>query len=201
MGHCANVAGVKKETETNVRFGTKGTGVNPNYQIETPKGITRFAGNSHKFLFFFTSISPLLRNDLTPGIALAPKTATAPTPPAVGIFWLVNGVLVLDRSTLDEGEPYGDCIGHAAGHYGRWQEWQALGMPGLASAGYPDQIAWTEYDEWPRGRIVYDRLTRRFMLYADKRLQKPAVIDAVKTAFGLNEAEVEVSVKSDSHYR
>jgi hypothetical protein len=49
MGHCANVAGVKKETETNVRFGTKGTGVNPNYQIETPKGITRFAGNSHKF--------------------------------------------------------------------------------------------------------------------------------------------------------
>jgi hypothetical protein len=38
----------------------------------------------------------------------------------------VNGV-VIDRSTLDEAEPYGDCITHAAGHYERWQEWQSLG--------------------------------------------------------------------------
>ena len=42
-------------------------------------------------------------------IVLAPKTALAPTPPAVGIFWCVNGVLVIDCSTLGEAEPYGDC--------------------------------------------------------------------------------------------
>ena len=30
------------------------------------------------------------------------------------------------RSTLDEAEPYGEFITHAAGHYERWQEWQEL---------------------------------------------------------------------------
>jgi len=123
----------------------------------------------------------------------------APTPPAVGIFWRVNAVLVIDRSILDEAERYGDCITHAAGHYERWQEWQALGIVRLKSTGYPDLIWSSEYDQWPRGRIVYEMPTRRFVLYADRRLQKPGVIDALKTAFGLNEAEVIVT--SDSHYR
>jgi hypothetical protein len=132
-------------------------------------------------------------------IVLAPKAAIVPTGPAVGIFWRVNGVLVIDRSTLDEAERYGDCITHAAGHYDRWQEWQALGMARLAAVGYPDHILSTEYDHWPRGRIVYETPTRRFVLYADQRLQKPDVIDALKTAFGLNDAEV--IVRSDSHYR
>ena len=113
----------------------------------------------------------------------------------------MNGVLLIDRSTLDAAEPYGDCLTHAAGHYERWQEWQALGVAQLAAGGYPEHIAWTEYDQWPRGRIVYQTPRRRFMLYADRRLQQPAIINAIKTAFGLNDAEVKVIVRSDSHYR
>jgi hypothetical protein len=132
-------------------------------------------------------------------IAIDPKAALVLTQPAVGIFWRVNGVLIIDRSTLDEAEPYGECITHAAGHYELWQELQALGGARLAAVGYPDRIASTEYDQWPRGRIVYETHSRRFVLYADRRLQKPYVIDALKTAFGLNDAEV--IVKSDSHYR
>lgn len=132
-------------------------------------------------------------------IIIAPKAALTPTQPAVGIFWRVAGVLVVDRSTLDNAEPYGDCMTHAAGHYDRWQEWQALGGAGRALAGYPDRIASTEYDEWPRGRIVYETPARRFILYADRRLQQPAIIDALKTAFGLHQAEV--IVRGDSHYR
>jgi hypothetical protein len=132
-------------------------------------------------------------------IQVAPKAALVPTPPAVGIFWRVNGVIVIDRTTLDEAEPYGDCITHAAGHYERWQEWQALGIGQLAAMGYPAHIASTEYDEWPRGRIVYETKTRRFALYADRRLQKPDTIDALKTASSLNDAVV--IVRSDLHYR
>ena len=132
-------------------------------------------------------------------IIITPHAAVAPTQPAVGIFWSVAGVLVIDRSTLDNAEPYGDCITHAAGHYDRWQEWQALGGAGLALAGYPACIASTEYDEWPRGRIVYETPARRFVLYADRRLHKPVIIDALKAAFGLKQAEV--IVRSDSHYR
>jgi hypothetical protein len=132
-------------------------------------------------------------------IIIAPKAALTPTQPAVGIFWRVAGVLVVDRSTLDNAEPYGDCMTHAAGHYDRWQEWQALGGAGCALAGYPDRIASTEYDEWPRGRIVYQTPALRFVLYADRRLQQPAIIDALKTVFGLHQAKV--IVRGDSHYR
>ena len=132
-------------------------------------------------------------------ISIAPKEALTPTPPAVGIFWRVDGVLVIDRSTLDNAEPYGDCITHAAGHYERWEEWRALTGARRASAGFPDCIASTEYDQWPRGRIVFERSLRRFVLYADQRLQRAAIIEALKVAFGLSGAEV--IVRSDSHYR
>ncbi len=132
-------------------------------------------------------------------IAIAPKAAFGPVQPAVGIFWYVDGVLVVDRSTLDEAEPYGDCITHAAGHYERWEEWKALGGTVRAAAGYPNRIASTEYDQWPRGRIVYEVRSRRFVLYADRRLQQPDIIDAVRNVFGLGGSEV--IVRSDSHYR
>ena len=112
-------------------------------------------------------------------IMVVPRTALAPASPSVGIFWRVDGVLVVDRSTLEEAETYGDCITHAAGHHERWEAWQALGTARLAAMGFPDQVASTEYDQWPRGRIVYETPPRRFVLYADRRLQKPYIIHAL----------------------
>jgi len=132
-------------------------------------------------------------------IGLAPNAVQSPTPPAVGIFWRVDGFIVIDRSTLDTAEPYGECLTHAAGHYERWEEWQLLGAPSLLALGYPGAIATTEYDDWPRGRIVYEVVLRRFVLYADRRLQKPEIIAALKGAFGLGGSEV--VVRSDAHYR
>jgi hypothetical protein len=132
-------------------------------------------------------------------IAIAPNSALAPTEPAVGIFWLVDNVLVVDRSILSEAEPYGECITHAAGHYERWGEWRALDRSSLAALGYPSLIRSTEYDQWPRGRVVYETTTQRFMFYADRHLQKRETIAVLKKAFGLSEADV--VVKSDAHYR
>ena len=119
--------------------------------------------------------------------------------PSVGIFWRVADVLVIDRSTLDEAETYGDCITHARGHYECWQEWQALGGTGLATKGYPTKIASTEYDEWPRGRVMYETPANRFVLYADRRLQRSEIVSALKTILGV--ATADVVVKSDLHYR
>ena len=132
-------------------------------------------------------------------IQVVPTAAVDPIPPSLGIFWCVAGILVIDRSPMDEGERYGDCLTHAGGHYDRWENWRALGAERLRSIGFPDCIESTEYEEWPRGRIVYETLAKRFVLYADRRLQKPSIIDALKRAFGLLEAEV--TVMSDSHYR
>ncbi len=131
--------------------------------------------------------------DVTPASAL---TATAP---AVGIFWRVGDALVIDRSTLGDAEPYGDCITHATGHYERWQEWRTLGSSRLVAKGYPAAIVSTEYDEWPRGRVVYEVPSCRFVIYADRRLQSREIVDALKKAFGLGDAEI--VVKSDLHYR
>lgn len=132
-------------------------------------------------------------------IRVVPTVPVGPIQASLGIFWRVAGVLVIDRSSLDEGEPYGDCLTHAAGHYERWENWQALGAEGLRAIGFPDRIASTEYDEWPRGRIVYETQAKRFVLYADLRLQEPGIIDALKRAFGLLQADA--VVMSDSHYR
>lgn len=130
---------------------------------------------------------------------LAPNQASEPTPPAVGIFWLIEDVLVVDRSIRHEAEPYGDCVTHAAGHYERWQEWQAMGPAKLKSLGYPPIIVSSEYDEWPRGRVVYDTEARATILYADRRIQKPRYVAALQLAYGL--AGTEVRVRSDAHYR
>ncbi|MEX0827325.1 MAG: hypothetical protein WD005_00055 [Haliea sp.] len=124
----------------------------------------------------------------------------APAPaPSVGIFWKIGRVLVIDHSTLDEAEAYGDCLTHAAGHYERWEGWQAIGASRLLSLGYPDAIVTSEYDDWPRGRIVHEVPANRFVLYADRRLQTPDIIAALTEAFQL-EAQ-KVVVRSDAHYR
>ena len=120
------------------------------------------------------------------------------TPPAVGIFWRVDDVLVIDHSSVNDAEPYGDCITPAAGHYERWLEWQTLGAARLKAVGYPLLIIASEYDDWPRGRIVYETPARRFVLYADKRLQTSTILTTIKAAFGPNDASV--VVMSDQHY-
>jgi hypothetical protein len=38
-------------------------------------------------------------------LKVVPTVAVGPLQPSLGIFWRVAGVLVIDRSTLDEGEP------------------------------------------------------------------------------------------------
>ena len=129
----------------------------------------------------------------------APKAFSEKVEPSVGIFWRVTDILVIDRSTLEEAETYGDCITHTRGHYECWQQWQALGGTRLAAKGYPARIASTEYDEWPRGRVVYETPAKRFVLYADRHLQRPEILEALKAMFGI--ATADVVVKSDLHYR
>ena len=132
-------------------------------------------------------------------LSLAPFAALPPAAPSVGIFWKIGDVLVIDRSTLAEAEPFGDFLTHAAGHYDRWMEWQGLGAAGLRRLGYPVDIVATEYEEWPRGRVVHHVPEARFILYADRRIQKKSVIATLIQAFGLNGQPV--TIASDFHYQ
>lgn len=119
--------------------------------------------------------------------------------PCLGIFWRVRAALITERTPLDNAVPYGDCLTHDAGHVECWAAWQALGAAGLAAAGLPAEIAFTDYDDWPLGRIVFDRTTRRFVIYGDRRLHNRPIIGRLATAFDL--PATGVAVRSDTHYR
>ena len=108
-------------------------------------------------------------------------------------------MLVTDRTPLAEAEPYGDFLTHSRGHYEVWEGWRRLGTAGLAARGLPTLIARHEYEHFPRGRIVFDKTTDYFTLYADRRLQAPKMLAGVQCAFGLDPARC--VIRSDLHYR
>ncbi|WP_428392763.1 hypothetical protein [Lichenicoccus sp.] len=123
--------------------------------------------------------------------------------PLVGIFWGVpmNGdhVLVIDTTALSKGESYGEFLTHPKGHYEVWEAWRRQGAASLAERGLPACIAWQEYEDCPRGRVVYHRPTGLFTIYADPFLQPTKVVARIVAAFAL--AGMRREVRGDAHYR
>ncbi|MPR06275.1 hypothetical protein FS320_02190 [Microvirga tunisiensis] len=123
--------------------------------------------------------------------------------PCVGIFWGIRGFtdtcLVTDKSTLSEAEIYGEFLTHPRGHYEFWEKLRRKGAAFLKKQGWPLQILSYEYEEWPRGRIVFNTTSQYFTLYADRKLQHPHSLTRIINEFGLDAHTYEV--KSDPHYR
>jgi hypothetical protein len=78
--------------------------------------------------------------------------------PSVGIFWIVGGKLLIDSSALSEAEAYGDFKTHSDDHIVVWEKLQRKGVAPAAM----------EYEEAPRGRVVYNTKTRQFTMLADE---------------------------------
>lgn len=121
---------------------------------------------------------------------------------SVGIFWFVRAAdgtlhLLVHTVPLSEAEPYGDCLTSPHGHYDVWTEW-ARGR-GSVPSGLRPMIAVTEYEAWPRGRVVFDRVQDRFTVFADDRILRRGLVARVRDAFGLP-PERTLS-RWDSHYR
>ena len=109
--------------------------------------------------------------------------------PRVGIFWVLNGEPLIDSALLSDAEPYGDHLTHPRGHAELWERWQGKG------AASPDM----EYDEPPRGRVMYNTKTRRFTLLADKCILKDnRVISKIMSQLHLPR---NTEMGTDSHYR
>jgi hypothetical protein len=94
--------------------------------------------------------------------------------PHVGIFWLVqpsNGEtrLLAAGCPLDQAEPYGNCLTYGPGHYETWAQWRRDRTvdPALRAL-----VRSYEYEDWPRGRIVFDQSRDVFVLYADRNAPK-----------------------------
>ena len=121
--------------------------------------------------------------------------------PHVGIFWLVqtpNGdaTLLTDGCPLDQSEPYGDCLTYGPGHYELWSQWR---RDRTVDPALRAMVQACEYEDWPRGRIVFDRSRNLFILYADRKLLTPAMTARIETQFHLPEERTEI--QSDFHYQ
>src|ERR1039458_8987371 len=83
------------------------------------------------------------------------RKASSKTPePHVGIFWIVNGKSLIESTPLSEAEPYGVFLTHPRGHAEVWEAFQRAGA-------VPREV---EYEESPRGRVMFNTRTKRFTL-------------------------------------
>jgi len=107
----------------------------------------------------------------------------------VGIFWLVGKRLVLAGTPLAEAEPYGEYKNFPTSHVKHWAKLQRDGRVS------PE----VEYDEPPRGRVVYNTKTQQFTLMADRCIiGNERLIGRIKNELHLPQ---NTEVVTDSHYR
>ena len=69
----------------------------------------------------------------------------------------------------------------------------ALHRPVLARA-HP-----SAYEDWTRGRIVFDQSKDRFVLYADRKLMLPATTARIQKQFSISAEQT--TVETDLHYQ
>jgi hypothetical protein len=121
--------------------------------------------------------------------------------PHVGIFWVVQmsdgeAKLLAAGCPLNQAEPYGDCLTYGPGHYETWAHWR---RDRTIDPVFRAIVRSSEYEDWPRGRIVFDRVRDFFIIYADRKLMTPAMTARIKTQFHLPADRTEI--QSDWHYR
>jgi hypothetical protein len=110
--------------------------------------------------------------------------------PQVGIFWLCDGKPLIDRTSLTEAEDYGAFKTHPRSHLVTWSFFQQRGI-------VPADV---EYEEQPRGRVMYNTKTRRFTMLADRCILK----DGKMLARIMSEMKLPIKKTdkgTDSHYR
>lgn len=119
--------------------------------------------------------------------------------PSVGIFWVVEtgpgeARLLTAGCSLEAAEPYGDFLTFAGGQ--AWEGWRTIKDhdPALRTV-----VRTFEYEDWPRGRIVFDQMKKLFILYADRKLMLPDTITQIQARFALSPDKT--IVETDFHYQ
>lgn len=106
----------------------------------------------------------------------------------VGLFWVFKGELLTGAVPLSEGAEYGDAIHGQADHVDYWPKLQRL----------HSELRHLEYEEVPRGRVLFMKTTSRFCVYMDKVLHKPKIKAALIKEFALPKKRTEFL--TDPHY-
>ena len=121
----------------------------------------------------------------------------------VGPFWVVEdggtAAIIALSVPMDRATSYGDMLTVETGHLEHWSWLSSQGAPGLRRAGLPTAPVWSEYEEWPRGRVLYDTEAHRYIIRADRQLHRPEFVRLIAERFGI--AAAEATVLRDDHYR
>lgn len=109
--------------------------------------------------------------------------------PRVGIFWLLKDQLVIESVPVSQAEPYDERLTFPASHIDVWKCLQQEGRAPLES----------EYDEPPRGRVIFEPSSGEFLILADACiLARKRIMNEITRCLHLPD---EVKLDSDSHYR
>ncbi len=98
-----------------------------------------------------------------------------------GPFFFVRKKLIFHALPLTECRTQADKLDDPYGHDKLWS----------------DNFKSGDYIDHPRGRVVWDRTNNRAIIYIDRCIDKPEVIDKIKEAFGITE----YVTGYDDHYR
>ncbi len=109
--------------------------------------------------------------------------------PAVGIFWVVEGKPLAFGDSLNDAEQWGEFKNYKEDHIHLWQFLQRNGIVP------PD----SEYEDYPRGRVVYNTRTASFMFFADRCILKNRPI--VEHLLAELHLPATTKTESDPHYR
>jgi len=108
--------------------------------------------------------------------------------PKVGIFWFVDSAIISDTKTVTEADTYGDFKNYGE-HYKFWETTVKRLLSKLRN---------TEYEDYPRGRVVYNYKEKKFIIYIDKKLDKDSYKKEIKNNFNIT--NYEQAFEFDSHY-
>jgi hypothetical protein len=124
-------------------------------------------------------------------------------PGMVGPFWGVEekgqAAIIAVAVPLGRASAYGDMLTVDTGHLEHWSRLARRGARALREAEIPTAPVWSEYEEWPRGRVLYDSVARRFVIRADRQLHRPEFIQLIVDFFHIPIAGAEIL--PDDHYR
>lgn len=115
--------------------------------------------------------------------------------PLVGLFFCVDGELVILSTPLSEAENDGDFVNDRRGHPDCWPS-IAESLEKTSGRTYRDK----SYDFYPRGRCVYSSKNDQFFLYADRCiLRDPNLVERLIAT--LNIPKEKVIKDRDFHYK
>jgi hypothetical protein len=102
---------------------------------------------------------------------------------------VVRGKLLIDSTSLGQAEAYGDNLTHPRGHIEVWEQFQQKGLV------FPEM----EYEEHPRGRVMFNTKTQRFLLLADRCiLRDKSIVSKIMSELKLSKG---TETGTDEHYR